>query len=228
MCDLTGKLLQLVHHLVDGALEIHDLRVHFLCMDQDLLAQISHSYGSNDVANFPQGLLEGQICLLVLAQLSLEGTNVFDAMLEGEALVVELLVYLGTEVINMLALVLNLIGLLVQMVAEVVQLLLGEGCCGDVRGAIRLPRGQPVADPVGPVPRGPAGWLFSVVGIALSRSSGVGELRGGGLAGGYGEGVSVDNLGLRLEIVDAGSERSQLALDGGLFVGLGPVEDDGA
>jgi hypothetical protein len=66
-CDLTGELLELVHHGVDGALEQCNFRVHLLSMDQNLFAQITHSDSRNDSTNLAQCFLESQVGCDVLA-----------------------------------------------------------------------------------------------------------------------------------------------------------------
>ena len=59
--DLTGKFLQLVYHGIDCALEEGNFRVHFLGVDEDLFAQISHGDGCDNGTDFPQSLLESQV-----------------------------------------------------------------------------------------------------------------------------------------------------------------------
>lgn len=148
--DLTGKLLQLIHHGIDRAFEQGDFRVHFLSVNQNLLAQIAHSDSCDNGTDFTKGLLESQVGLLVLAKLALQGADVLDSVLKDHVLVVQLFIDLGAQVVNVLALVLDLVGLLVQVVAQVVELLLGEGS-GRLLGvvAIALFRSEPVADPEG-------------------------------------------------------------------------------
>lgn len=50
-CYLTGKVLQLVHHAVDGALEQCNFGVHLLGVYQNLLAQIAHSDSRDNASN---------------------------------------------------------------------------------------------------------------------------------------------------------------------------------
>ena len=144
--DLTCEFLQLVHHLVDGTLEVHDLGVHLFGMDEHFLAQVSHRDCGDNVTNLSQSLLEGKVGLLVLAQLPLKGANVLDAMLKSQALVAQLLVHLGAQIVNVLSLVLNLVGLLVEVVAEVVELLLGQGSSGGVLAIGDVSCCEPVRD----------------------------------------------------------------------------------
>ena len=59
--DLTSKLLELVDHGVDCALEKSDFRVHLFGMDQNFFAQIAHSDSRDDGTNFPQCFLESQV-----------------------------------------------------------------------------------------------------------------------------------------------------------------------
>jgi hypothetical protein len=145
---LTGKLLQLVHHGIDCALEESDFRVHFLSMDQNLFAQIAHSNSCNNSTDLTQSLLESQVCLLMLPKLALQSANILDTVLEYHVLIVQLLVDLSTQIVDVFALILNLVGLLVQMVAKVVELLFCEGSSRLLASiAIGLLRGEPVADP---------------------------------------------------------------------------------
>lgn len=204
--DLTGKLLQLVHHLIDGTFEVHDFRVHLLCVDEHLLAQVTHGDSGDDVANLTESFLEGQVGLLVLAELPFEGADILDAMFEGQTLVVQLLVDLGAEVVDVFALVLDLIGLLVQVVAEIVELLFGEGSGGHITVAIGLPGGKPVADPSGSLLGGTTARGFGFGGSDGGGGGRVDELGGGGLSRGYGEVAGVDDPGLCFEILDTGSE----------------------
>lgn len=147
ICDLTGEVLKLVHHGVDGALESRNFGVHLLGVNQNLFAEITMCDGRDNATNFSKGLLEGQICLLMFLQLSLESSNVLDAMAEGLVLVPELPGNLGAEAVYVLSLALDLLGLLVQVVAQVSELVLGQLRRGHRPLARRLFLLQPVCNP---------------------------------------------------------------------------------
>ena len=72
MCDLAGKFLQLIYHLVDRMLESRNLGILLRSMYQDLFAQVSIRNRSYDCANFPQHFLIGRIDLRILLNLPLQ------------------------------------------------------------------------------------------------------------------------------------------------------------
>lgn len=162
----------------------------------------------------------------MLPKLSLERANVFDAMCKCGVLVVELLVDLGAEVVDVLALVPYLVSLLIQVVSQVVELLFGEGSGGLVRVAAGLLSSQPVADPGRSLFRAAA-----VVGAAVaggrSRGLGVEKLSVGGLARRHGECVVVYDVRLGFEVVHAGCEGDQLSFESSLLCAVRACEGDG-
>lgn len=72
MRDLTGEVLQLVHHCIDGFLKSGDLRVLFSCVDEYLFAEISLCDSSDNGANLSEDLLVGLVDLGILLDLALE------------------------------------------------------------------------------------------------------------------------------------------------------------
>lgn len=175
-------------------------------MDQDLFAQVAHGYRGDNSANLSQGLLESQVGLLVLAQLALQRTDVLDAVLEDHGLVRQLLVDFGREIVNVLALVLDLVGLLVEMVAQVVELFFGKRSCRLLIAAVQLLGCEPVADPLGALFVGAsAAWGGWIVGIAKGAGWRVAQAVLLQLSGRrHGERVGVDDeAALVLEKVNA-------------------------
>src|SRR6478609_4854901 len=63
---LTGESLELIHHLVDGAFERGDFRVHFYRIHANLHGQIAAGDGGDDGTDLSEGLLEGLVGLLML------------------------------------------------------------------------------------------------------------------------------------------------------------------
>jgi hypothetical protein len=228
-CDLTSEFLQLVHHGVDGTLEQSDFRIHFLSMDQDLLAQIAHSDRSDNGADLTESLLESKIGLLMLTQLTLQGTDVLDAVLESHVLVVQLLVDLSAEVVDVLALVLDLVGLLVQVIAQVVELLLGQGSGGLLGVAIGLLCGQPVADPGGALLLCRAAAVGRAASAAPGTDRGIDQALLWRLASRCdGEGARVDgSMALVLKEVYSSAEGGELRLELRLLGAVRARKSDG-
>lgn len=72
MCDLTSKLLKLVHHAINCMFEARDFRVLFGDVDEHFFAEVAISHGSNDRPDLPQNLLVCGIDLGIFLNFSLQ------------------------------------------------------------------------------------------------------------------------------------------------------------
>lgn len=149
MGDLTRKLLQLVHHAIDGTLEGRNLWIALLGIDQDLFAEIAICDSRDDTANLAQHFLISEIDLLVLGQLALQSLDIVHGVADAaqdDFCSALLLLYLCVGRVYVGGLLLDHAGLVLDMIAETIELCFGQLPSGGV-GIPWLGGGEQLVDP---------------------------------------------------------------------------------